>query len=104
MNGSKLWEVTGCDDVDFEFSPSTNTLPIRRLNLGVGESTAVRAAWLRFPSLALEPFEQTYTRTGETTYRFESGDGRFTRDLTVNDAGFVLDYPGLWRAHRKTLE
>jgi hypothetical protein len=104
MNGSKVWEVTGCDDVDFEFSPSTNTLPIRRLNLGVGESTAVRAAWLRFPSLALEPFEQTYTRTGETTYRFESGDGRFTRDLTVNDAGFVLDYPGLWRAHRKTLE
>ena len=56
------------------------------------------AAWLRFPSLALELFEQTYTRTGETTYRFESGDGEFTRELTVNDAGLVVDYPGLWRA------
>lgn len=97
MNGSKVWEVTGCDDVDFEFSPCTNTLPIRRLSLSVGESAAVRAAWLRFPTVALEPFEQTYTRTGETTYRFESGDGKFVRDLTVNDAGLVVDYPGLWR-------
>jgi hypothetical protein len=98
MNGSKIWEVTGCDDVDFEFSPCTNTLPIRRLNLAIDEGSAVRAAWLRFPSLQLEPFEQTYTRTGEVTYRFESGDGTFTRELTVNEAGLVVDYPGLWRA------
>ena len=100
LNGSKVWEVTGCDDVDFEFSPCTNTLPIRRLNLAVGEGVLVRAAWLRFPSLALEPFEQRYTRTGEMTYRFESGDGEFTRQLTVNDAGLVVDYPGFWRALR----
>ena len=98
LNGSKVWEVTGCDDVDFEFSPCTNTLPMRRLNLSIGESSAVRAAWLRFPSLILEPFEQTYTRTGEKTYRFESGDGEFMRELTVNAVGLVVEYPGLWRA------
>ena len=98
VNGSKVWEVTGCDDVDFEFSPCTNTLPIRRLNLAVGEGSVVRAAWLRYPSFALELFEQTYTRTGGMTYRFESGDGKFTRELTVNAAGLIVDYPGLWRA------
>ena len=98
VNGSKVWEVTGCDDVDFEFSPCTNTLPIRRLNLAIRESSLIRAAWLRFPSFALEPFEQRYRRTGEVTYRFESGDGEFVRDLTVNDVGLVVDYPGLWRA------
>jgi hypothetical protein len=98
MNGSKVWEVTGCDDIDFEFSPCTNTLPIRRLNLAVGESVVIRAAWLRFPSLALQPYDQRYTRTGEITYRFESDDGNFVRELTVNDAGLVVDYPGLWRA------
>jgi len=96
VNGSKVWEVTGCDDVDFEFSPSTNTLPIRRASLSVGESIVVRAAWVRFPVVALQPFEQKYTRTGELTYRFESDDGEFTRELTVNDAGLVTDYPGLW--------
>jgi hypothetical protein len=98
VNGSKVWEVTGCDDVDFEFSPCTNTLPIRRLNLAIGERGVVRAAWVRFPSFAVELFEQTYTRTGEMTYRFESADGTFTRELTVNDAGLIVDYPGLWRA------
>lgn len=96
VNGSKVWEVSGCDDVDFEFSPCTNTLPIRRLNLAIGEGMRVRAAWLRFPSLSLEPFEQKYTRTGEMTYRFESSDGKFERELTINDAGLVVDYPGLW--------
>lgn len=98
VNGSKVWEVTGCDDIDLEFSPSTNTLVIRRAKLEPGESISVRAAWVRFPSFALEPFEQTYTRTSESTYRFESGDGEFTRELTVDSSGFVLDYPGLWRA------
>ena len=98
VNGSKVWEVTGCDDIDLEFSPSTNTLPIRRLNLEIGNSASVRAAWLRFPSFALEPFEQTYSRLSERIYRFASADGEFVRDLTVDDAGFVLDYPGLWRA------
>ena len=98
VNGSKVWEVTGCDDVDFEFSPCTNTLPVRRLSLAIGRSSIVRAAWLRFPSFALEPFEQRYTRTGQMTYRFESSDGEFTRELTVDDAGLVIDYPGLWKA------
>jgi hypothetical protein len=98
VNGSKVWEVTGCDDVDFEFSPCTNTLPIRRLNLAIGESSIIRAAWLRFPSFALEPFEQRYTRLADATYRFESGDGEFARDITVNDAGLVIEYPGLWIA------
>jgi hypothetical protein len=101
INGSKVWEVTGCDDVDFEFSPSTNTLVIRRANLAVGESIFVRAAWVRFPSFALEPFEQTYTRTAESTYRFESADGEFERELTVNAYGFVVDYPGLWVQSRR---
>ena len=98
VNGSKVWEVTGCDDIDLNFSPSTNMLPVRRLKLSVGESAAVRAAWLRFPSFALEPFEQTYTRTAEDRYVYESAGGEFRRELTVDGAGFVLDYPGIWRA------
>ena len=97
VNGSKVWEVTGCDDIDLNFSPSTNMLPIRRLNLRVGESAEVRAAWLRFPSFALEPFQQTYTRLAEDRYLYESAGGEFRRELTVDADGFVLDYPGLWR-------
>jgi hypothetical protein len=85
-------------DLDLNFSPSTNLLPIRRLRLDVGQEAAVRAAWLRFPGFTLEPLEQRYRRTADDAYRYESAGGAFVRDLTVNDEGFVVRYPGLWEA------
>ena len=98
LNGVDQPAVHNCIDLDLNFSPSTNLLPIRRLNLAVGEHAEVHAAWLRFPSFELEPLSQIYTRLDERTYRYSSAGGTFIRDLTVNDAGFVTDYPGLWRA------
>lgn len=96
LNGKEIAEVAGCLDLDLNFSPSTNLLPIRRLALEIGEAAALKAAWLRFPSFALEPLDQVYHRTGEATYRYESGGGEFVRELTVNAAGFVTNYPDLW--------
>jgi hypothetical protein len=96
LDGQPSPAVAGCTDIDLNFSPSTNLLPIRRLDLAVGQSAAVRAAWLRFPGLGLEPLDQVYRRTGEAIYRYESGDGAFVRDLTVDAAGFVTRYPGFF--------
>ena len=90
--------MEGCDDLDLNFSPSTNALPIRRLGLAVGQAAEVRAAWLRFPSFALEPLEQVYRRTGDAIYRYESAGGTFVADLEVNAAGLVIHYPGFCRA------
>jgi len=73
-------------------------LPIRRLNLAIGQQAEVSAAWLRFPSFELEPLSQIYTRLDEFMYRYSSAGGTFIRDLTVNNVRFVTDYPGLWRA------
>jgi hypothetical protein len=87
--------VTGCIDLDLNFSPSTNLLPIRRLNLAVGDEAQVRAAWLRFPSFELEPLFQTYRRIDESTYRYLSSTG-FAADLEVSSVGFVTNYPGIW--------
>jgi hypothetical protein len=90
--------VMGCTDIDLNFSPSTNSLPIRRLGLAIGEAAEVKAAWLRFPSFKLEPLPQQYRRLDETTYRYESAGGQFVADLKVNRVGFVVDYPKLWKA------
>jgi uncharacterized protein len=90
--------VEGCIDIDLGFSPSTNLLPIRRLELAVGEEAAVTAAWLPFPSLVFERLPQVYRREGEGTYRYASSGGVFVRRLEVNPAGFVTSYPGLWQA------
>jgi hypothetical protein len=96
LNEKEYPEVEGCVDLDLNFSPSTNLLPIRRLNLAVGQKMEVRAAWLRFPDFKLEPLSQLYKRINETSYRYESAGGSFTADLSVNADGFVTKYPNLW--------
>lgn len=98
FNGDDCPAVSGCVDIDFGFSPSTNLLPVRRLSLKVGAAAEVKAAWLPFPSLTFEVLSQVYRRVGERTYQYESGDGTFVRVLEVNEAGFVTKYPGLWQA------
>jgi uncharacterized protein len=95
-NGHVCDDVAGCMDIDLNFSPSTNVLPIRRCNLGVGRSAVVRAAWLRFPSFALEPLEQSYTWMEHGRYRYESGGGRFVAEVTVDATGMVIDYGDIW--------
>ncbi|HEY3210209.1 MAG TPA: putative glycolipid-binding domain-containing protein [Actinomycetota bacterium] len=92
----ELVEVTGCIDVDLGFSPSTNTLPIRRLGLAVGDSAEVRAAWVRFPQLTVEPLHQRYTRLGSDRYLYESLASDFRAELEVDDLGLIVRYPGGW--------
>ena len=96
LNGRDCPEVAGCTDIDLNFSPSTNLLPIRRLAPEVGQSVEVRAAWLRFPSFELEPLEQVYTRLEPSLYRYESAGGRFVAPITVDDVGLVKRYGDLW--------
>ena len=98
LNRTPQPQVDGCIDVDLQFSPSTNTLPIRRLALPVGEKAEVAAAWLRFPGFTLERLEQSYERTGEHTYTYASRGGSFTASLKVNDHGLVRRYGDFWVA------
>lgn len=97
LDGQECAQAAGCVDLDLNFSPLTNTLPVRRLNLKVGEKAEVCAAWLKFPSFEIEPLEQSYYRIDRTTYRYESSGGRFVADLKVNETGFVTCYPNFWR-------
>jgi hypothetical protein len=97
LNDRECVQVVGCVDLDLNFSPSTNLLPIRRLELSPGEEQEVQAAWLRFPSFELEPLTQLYRRIDENTYGYESAGGKFIRELTVNNEGFVTHYPDFWQ-------
>jgi hypothetical protein len=104
LNGRAQPEVAGCLDVDLNFSPCTNMLPIRRLGLAVGQASPVRAAWLRFPSFALEPLAQRYQRIDDASYRYESLDSGFVALLQVNAAGFVTMYADIWQAEATTID
>ena len=95
-DGRSVLDCAGCADVDLSFTPATNLLPIRRLCLAPGAEARVVAAWLRVPSLALEPLEQRYRRLDERNYVYESRGGQFTAKLAVNEHGFVTRYPPAW--------
>jgi hypothetical protein len=103
-DGKPLPALAGALDVDLGFTPATNTLPIRRLALGVGETQPARSAWLRFPELRLEPLEQTYTREADRVFRYRAMvDGEpFVARLDTDAFGRVLRYEGLWEAELAT--
>jgi uncharacterized protein len=94
-SGQELPRVSGCDDVDLSVTPATNTLPIRRLNIPVGSSESVIAAWVKFPDLTVETLSQRYTRLGKDTYRYESNTG-FSAEVVVDHLGLVTAYPSGW--------
>lgn len=96
INGQIDAALQGCVDIDLGFTPATNTLPIRRLNLDVGASKPTRAAWLKVPDFNFTVLDQIYSRTTESDYLYESGNGRYSAVLPVNGAGFVTNYPELW--------
>ncbi|MDY7084161.1 MAG: putative glycolipid-binding domain-containing protein [Actinomycetota bacterium] len=87
----------GAFDVDLGGSPLTNTLPIRRLGLhrAAADGTAHRlsVAWVLLPSLEVVQADQIYTALGEGRVRFASET--FSADLSIDEDGFVVDYPGL---------
>ncbi len=101
VNGVECAAVAGCIDLDLNFSPSTNLLPIRRLDLGVGQEAKVKAAWLRFPRFELETLVQIYRRIDESTYQYRS-EPDFVADLEVDEFGLVTNYRDLWLAEAMT--
>lgn len=96
--GKRLPALAGAIDVDFSASPFTNSLPIRRLNLGAGEATEIAVAYVRFPDLELFVDRQRYTCLSPgQRYLYESVDGTFSAEIDTDDLGLVTLYPGLFR-------
>jgi hypothetical protein len=100
LDGKEVRAVAGCVDVDLAFTPATNLLPIRRLDLAVGASARVVAAWLPFPDLDLRPLDQVYRRAAADVYEYSSSGGTFKATLSVSPVGFVTHYSELWREQR----
>jgi hypothetical protein len=93
--------VAGCSDLDLGFTPATNLLALRRLDLAVDHSAEVRSAWLAWPGTQLTPLVQRYTRRSIAEYEYEADlpvGEKFAGLLRVEKDGWILDYAELWRA------
>jgi hypothetical protein len=103
-DGQGTWSVSdepvldlfGAIDVDLGWTPATNTLPIRRLGLEIGESAQITVAMISFPQHEVERRTQAYERLDETTYRYTSAT--FDGTLTVNEHHLVTEHSGGWSA------
>jgi len=97
-NGRENKTVIDALDIDLGWSPSTNTLPIRRLKLEIGQTSGeFMAAWVRFPDLTLQPLPQEYVRLADRQYRYSSRSGAFVANLLVDDDDLVIDYERFWQ-------
>jgi hypothetical protein len=99
IGGSAAPELDGCFDVDLEASSCTNTLPVHRLGLAVGEGADAPAAYVRAVDVDVERLEQRYVRIEDdgARRRFDYTAPAFEyKGLLVYDgSGLVLDYPGI---------
>jgi len=99
VNGSPAPEYDGCIDVDLESSSVTNTIPVHRLGLGVGQSAEVPAVYVRALDLGLERLDQYYLRVDDEgarqRYDYSAPDFGFTSQLIYDEFGLVLEYPGI---------
>ena len=97
-DGRSIDDIDGCLDVDIWPTPFTNSFPIRREPMAVGERRQFRMAWISAPDLTVRAQPQAYTRLADRVYLFENLDGSgFRAELPVDEDGIVLDYPELFR-------
>ena len=83
----------GAFDVDVIFSPFFNALPIRRTGLYQrSDSITCPVAYVRLPELSVEPALISYSSAPDGI-KLHSPVAETT--ITVDDDGFILDYPGL---------
>jgi uncharacterized protein len=98
VNSEPVPELTGCRDVDLESSVVTNTVPVHRLDLRIGQAAQAPAVFVR-ADLSVERLEQTYARApdeGETqVYEYEAPRFDYRGRLGYDRAGVLLRYPGI---------
>ncbi len=94
VDGVPAPQLDGLTDVDLEASACTNTLPVHRLVLPIGEDTVVSAVYVRALDLAVRRLDQTYRRLDANRFDYRS-ESDFRAVLTYDPAGLVVDYPGI---------
>lgn len=96
VNGAHRPELDGCIDLDLACTPFTNSLPIKRLLLEVGETAEILVARVDHETLGVVPERQRYTRLTEHRWRYWD-ESDFTVEFEVDAQDLVVDYPDLFR-------
>jgi hypothetical protein len=93
--GERRAAYNGALDVDVEFSPFFNALPIRRLGLYErAASVTLPVVYVNMPEMSITADTVSYSSTGGLdVIKLRSPISDTT--VSVDDDGFIVDYPGL---------
>lgn len=100
LDGRIVPGLEQCVDLDFGFTPATNLVQLRRIDLDLGQSADVSVAWLDLDAGWIEELRQRYERRSADEYRYEAPRFGYAATLRADPSGFVLSYPDLWEAIR----
>jgi hypothetical protein len=102
--GKEASEFSGCIDIDIPLTPFTNTLPINRVHLAIGQTHEIRVIYLDLLAQQVQPLQQKYTRLSRLQYQYENVPNDFEAKIQVDESGLVVDYPSLFvrTAEQKT--
>jgi hypothetical protein len=100
VDGHEADHLNGCIDIDLESSAMTNALPVHRLGLLQGQHAEAPAAYVGLPDTDVQRLEQSYTRVanhddGHPRYDYHAPAFDFRTQLVYDDAGLLLEYPGI---------
>ncbi|NEW46733.1 putative glycolipid-binding domain-containing protein [Nocardia cyriacigeorgica] len=99
VDGEAAPHLDGCLDVDLESSAMTNTLPVHRMRLAVGEQASAPAVYVRALTLDTDRLEQTYRRAdnqgSHEVYDYSAPVFDFGCHLVYDESGLLLTYPGI---------
>jgi hypothetical protein len=96
INGSEAPDVEGLMDLDFGFTPATNFNQLKREVMAIGESRDITVAWIDIDQPWLTVLPQMYERISELQYAYSSPTAGYQETLTLDESGFVTEYPRLW--------
>jgi uncharacterized protein len=85
-----------CIDVDISITPFTNTLPINRLKLSKDAEQKIKVVYINILEEEINSVEQSYQCLSATKYLYKNVPNNFEAEITVDESGFVIDYPLLF--------
>jgi hypothetical protein len=97
LNGAHRTELDGCSDIDLHITPFTNTLPIRRMQLDIGDGADVTAAVVDVETLGVIPVQHRYEHLAPGEWRKTHLKTGVSIEFRVDNYGLVQDEPDLFR-------
>lgn len=97
VNGALRPELGASADIELPCTPFTVTIPIRRLQLGAGESAEIDIISIDVDTLAAVSVPTRYERLDQTAWRATTLPTGAVREFSVDQFGLVVDEPGRFR-------